>query len=108
MLERKNTNLKCKVVCIAMVDALFNSLNPNYRQHWSKGLLPSNSHVRAHMINKKWPDKITFSLPFLQINKPHKTIMPILFGMRFLDSLFAHNLAHKNPKVMWITPQLKC
>jgi hypothetical protein len=44
-------NLKSKVVCIAMMNPFFNTLYPHNRKHRSKRFLPSNPHIRLHLVN---------------------------------------------------------
>jgi hypothetical protein len=63
--EEKVGYLKCKVTSIAVLNAFFSRFDPEDRNHGSKGLLPRNSHIWAHVVDEEWPYKVSFSFPFL-------------------------------------------
>lgn len=57
--------LKCKVTSITVFNAFFSCVDPQDRNHRSKGLLPCDSHIWADVVNEEWPYKVSFSFPFL-------------------------------------------
>ena len=59
--------LKCKVVGIAVMDALLHSLDADDGDDRAKGLLPRNPHIWGHVVNEKWVDQVVLPLPLLHI-----------------------------------------
>ena len=58
-------NLQAEVAGVAMVDALLNWVDPDYRQYGAKRFFPSNPHVRTDMIQQQRPDEVALSSVFL-------------------------------------------
>lgn len=54
-------NLQAEVAGVAMVDALLNWVDPDYRHHRAERLFPCDPHVRTDMIQQQRPDEVALS-----------------------------------------------